>query len=335
MKLGFQALAISTLLLTCNGWAAASTLQPDAAAFVAEMVAKHKFDANELTGLLAEAKHRQDIIDAVSRPAEGKPWSKYRPIFLTESRIEGGLEFWDRHEELLEAVEKKYGVPPEIIVAIIGVETRYGANTGKYPVLDSLSTLAFGYPKRGKFFRRELEQFLLLTREEEVAPVGVKGSYAGAMGKPQFIASSYRAYAIDYDGDGRRDLWNSPADVLGSVANYFSKHGWRPGEPVTFPGTVTATPDARFAEAGMKPSIRVAELQAAGVEAVEDLPPDTLVSLVELDGAESKEYWLGLHNFYVITRYNHSNLYAMAVYQLAQEILALRQARKANSLAAR
>jgi membrane-bound lytic murein transglycosylase B len=295
--------------------------------FAAEMEIKHGFDRRELTDLLKKTAFREDIIKAISRPAESKPWHAYRPIFLQQDRIDGGVEFWRENEALLNQVELQYGVPPEIIVAIIGVETRYGKHTGRYRVLDSLTTLGFSYPKRAKFFRSELEQFLLLSREEQVDPSQAKGSYAGAMGKPQFISSSYRRYAVDHDGDGQRDLWNNNADIIASVANYFRVHGWQRGEPVTLQAS-GGNHLERFVEAGMKPSIRLADLLATGLQPQGKLPsdPETLSSLIELDAGEQQEYWLGLHNFYVITRYNHSNLYAMAAYQLSQEILAARQA---------
>jgi membrane-bound lytic murein transglycosylase B len=295
--------------------------------FAAEMEAKHGFDRKELTALLKQTEFRDDIIKAITRPAEAKPWYKYRPIFLKPDRIKGGVKFWQENEPLLKKIEAEYGVPPEIIVAIIGVETRYGEYTGRYRILDSLTTLAFGYPKRSSFFRSELEQFLLLTREEKVDPTQTMGSYAGAMGKPQFIASSYRSYAVDYDGDGHRDLWNNNADVIASVANYFKRHGWRPGEPITMEVKSGSNPE-KFVKAGMKPSIKVADLLASGVtpKGSANADPAALASLIELDAGGHNEYWLGLHNFYVITRYNHSNLYAMAAYQLSQEILASKRA---------
>jgi membrane-bound lytic murein transglycosylase B len=303
--------------------------------FVEEMVREHGFDRAGLAELMSRAQFQQSIIDAMTRPAEAKPWYQYRPIFVTESRIRDGVAFWEEHEALLERVSDDYGVPPEILVAIIGVETRYGGYTGRHRVLDSLHTLAFGYPRRADFFRGELEDFLLLAREEGIDAEGAKGSYAGAMGKPQFISSSYRAYAVDYDGDGRRDLWDSDADVIASVANYFKRHGWRPGEPITVRAHGVGDGHQAFVEAGMKPSLRVEELRRAGLEIDPAIDGDALASLIELDTGPGNEHWLGLHNFYVITRYNHSNLYSMAVYQLSQEIRALREARETDPLAVR
>jgi membrane-bound lytic murein transglycosylase B len=258
------------------------------------------------------------------RPYEAKPWYSYRPIFLTEQRILGGVGFWRNNRELLERAESVYGVPPQIVTAIIGIESNYGGNLGKHRVIDALSTLGFSYAKRANFFRKELEQFLLLAREESVDVLEATGSYAGAVGMPQFIPSSYRAYAVDFDRDGRRDLWGSRADAIGSVGSYFQRHGWRRGEPVAFDVRVSGRVPKGIPVAEKKPRRPGASwgrLQAAGVTAGESLLPSTRVTLVRLD-APGPEYWLGLTNFYVITRYNHSNLYAMAVYQLSREIRA-------------
>ena len=295
-------------------------------AFADEMVKKHGFDRAELLQILSQARFRGNIIKAMTRPAEGKPWYKYRPIFVTQSRAKGGVDFWNQNAELLARAEKEFGVPPEIIVAIIGVETRYGGYTGKHRILDSLSTLAFGYPKRAKFFRKELEEFLLLAREEDVDVTGAKGSYAGAMGLPQFISSSYRAYAVDFDGDGKRDLFDSTADIIGSVANYFKRHGWQQGRRVTLKAETGDGDLTPLIDAGMKPSLNYEQLKASGVKVNEPLRDNETVSLVRLELADGEEHWVGLKNFYVITRYNHSNLYAMAVYQLSREILAQRAA---------
>jgi membrane-bound lytic murein transglycosylase B len=323
-------LSLAGLIMTTPACAHTPDAREAFKSFAAEMEQKHRIPATEVESLLAGTQFRDDIIAAITRPAEAKPWHQYRPIFLKPDRIQGGVEFWRENEALLARVSQEYGVPPEIIVAIIGVETRYGKFTGRHRVLDALTTLAFGYPKRAKFFRSELEQFLLLSREESVDPRSAKGSYAGAMGKPQFISSSYRRYAVDHDGDGRRDLWQSNADIIASVANYFKIHGWRTGEPITLQARPNGKTDLQpFVDAGMKPSIRLQELLANGLQPMDmSIQPDpqALSSLIKLDAGENDEYWLGLHNFYVITRYNHSNLYAMAAYQLSQEILAARQA---------
>ena len=327
-------LALAGLIMTTPACATTPDHREAYKTFAAEMEQKHRIPATEVESLLAGTRFRNDIIEAITRPAEGKPWHQYRPIFVKPDRIQGGVKFWQENEALLNSVSEGYGIPPEIIVAIIGVETRYGKFTGRHRVLDSLTTLAFGYPKRAKFFRSELEQFLLLSREESVDPLSAKGSYAGAMGKPQFISSSYRRYAVDHDGDGRRDLWESNADIIASVANYFKTHGWRTGEPVTVQARPNGKSDLRtFVDAGMKPSIRVGELLANGLQPLDkeiEADPQALSSLIKLEAVNGYEYWLGLHNFYVNTRYNHSNLYAMAAFQLSQEILAAKQAASGN-----
>lgn len=298
--------------------------RPELRSFIDEMVARHQFDRLALIELFGQVRPRPEIVEAISNPAEAKPWHVYRRIFLTESRIEGGLEFWARHEGLLEQAQERFGVPPEIIVAIIGIETRYGRYHGKFPVIEALATLAFDYPKRSRFFRSELEQYLLLTREEGIDPMSLNGSYAGAMGGPQFISSSYRRYAVDFDGDGRRDLWESDADIIGSVANYFAVHGWRPGERIAVPAAVPADKADSLPDMGLKPQYTVERLRALGVEPKGEVADDALATVISLEQTDGMEYWLGLHNFYVITRYNHSALYAMAAYQLSREIAARR-----------
>jgi membrane-bound lytic murein transglycosylase B len=300
-----------------------ATYRSGAKRFTSDMARKHGFAKSEVAALMGQARYSQDVIDAMRRPYEAKPWYKYRPIFLTEKRVRRGVEFWRENRELLERAQSVYGVPPQIVTAIIGVETNYGANLGKHRVIDALSTLGFSYPKRADFFRKELEQFLLLARDESVDALEVTGSYAGAVGMPQFIPSSYRAYAVDFDRDGRRDLWRSRADAIGSVGSYFQRHGWKRGQPVAFEARVPGRVPKGVAEVRKKPKkpeTSWGRLQAAGVTTSEHLAPSTPVTLVRLD-APGPEYWLGLKNFYVITRYNHSNLYAMAVYQLSREIL--------------
>lgn len=314
--------------------------------FAAEMAQRHGFDPVALTSLMDRARYRQEIIDAMRRPYEGKPWADYRPIFLTQARIVGGTAFWQGQADTLRRAEQEYGVPPEVIVAIIGVETSYGGNLGKHRVLDALSTLGFAYPPRADFFRGELEQFLLLARDEAIDPALVTGSYAGAVGKPQFIPSSYRDYAVDFDGDGRRDLWHSDADVIGSVANYLQHHGWRRDGEVALPATLAEGTGENLTAAGVevagkrpvKPQTQAARLTTAGVSTSAPLDPDAVVTLLRLDGrgddGAEDEYWIALENFYALTRYNHSNLYAMAVYQLGREIKALYLARESRQAAA-
>jgi membrane-bound lytic murein transglycosylase B len=291
-------------------------------AFVDEMVSKHGFDSAFVNDLLGKAEVKNKILEAIARPAEKRlNWTAYRKIFLIPKRIEGGVKFMQENREALDDAEKRYGIPPEIITAIIGVETLYGKHTGGYRVLDALSTLGFHYPPRGKFFRSELSHFLQLAREEKIDATEPTGSYAGAMGVPQFIPSSYRHYAIDFDGDGKRDIWNNNRDVIGSVANYFAMHGWRSGDPVTYRAeNVTAT-HRDLIDAGLKPSMPVQQLLNAGITSDPAASPAMITSLLEFETDNDNEYWLGLHNFYVITRYNHSHMYAMAVYQLSREIL--------------
>ncbi|QVL47301.1 MAG: lytic murein transglycosylase B [Thiocapsa sp.] len=307
----------------------------EADVFAREMVERHGFDSAELEGMLADARYSQAIIDAMNRPYEAKPWRDYRALFVTPERIAGGVTFWRDNADLLARAEADYGVAPQIIVAIIGVETNYGANVGKHRVIDALTTLGFSYPRRAAFFRRELEAFLVLSREEQLDPLGAVGSYAGAMGKPQFISSSYRNYAIDFDGDGRRDLWGSNADVVGSVANYFKQHGWRSGEPVAFAAELRSGVPAGIAlveKTTAPPDTTAGDLRAAGVAWDEPLPAEAPANLIRLDGVED-EYWVGLNNFYAITRYNHSNLYAMAVHQLSEAIRARRSEAAASGTA--
>ncbi len=295
--------------------------------FIARMDQEHGFPSTELEALFRQVELRADIIRAISRPAEAKPWHQYRPIFLTEDRIQKGVAFWHNHADILARAEAAYGVPAEMIVAILGVETRYGSYMGSHRVIDALATLAFDYPPRAAFFGRELEQFLLMTREEAFDPLSLKGSYAGAMGKAQFIPSSFRHYAVDFSGDGRRDLWESVEDAAGSIANYFKRHGWEPGAPVAFPARVRGDGFGRAVKAGIKPGFSVGELRGMGVDFDGELADDTRAALLELEGADGPEYWVIPNNFYVITRYNHSALYGMAVHQLSSAIRAAYEGR--------
>jgi membrane-bound lytic murein transglycosylase B len=320
-----HALLATALLTACASNAAVPppgdlSDDPKVGAFIDKMANEHAFDRQHLKTLFDGVTWRDSILEAIARPAEAKPWFDYRPIFLTESRIEGGVEFWRKHTDILKRVEAAYDVDAQIIVAIIGVETRYGGNTGSYPVLDALSTLAFGYPPRSEFFTKELAQFLILTREEKVDVKEAKGSYAGAMGMGQFIPSSYRAYAVDFDGDGTRDLWGSMDDVLGSVANYFKRHGWQRGAPVAVRAEVDGTPTDALLKEGLKPAHPLSYYTGVGFKPAGTVDADTQVALLALEQKDGPEYWLTMNNFYVITRYNRSPLYAMAVYQLSEAI---------------
>jgi membrane-bound lytic murein transglycosylase B len=323
---------LSLTALTLYGSAFADySSREDVRAYIAQLNRDHGFDEAELLALFAHAQRKDSIREAMSRPAEKTlKWHEYRQIFLKEPRISQGLAFWAANATELERARQQFGVPPEYVVAIIGVETRYGRITGSYRVVDALATLAFDYPaeagkSRADFFRRELTEFLLLAREEGKDPLDLKGSYAGAMGYGQFIPSSYRAYAIDFDGDGLRDIWGSEADAIGSVANYFSEHGWRPEEQtvvLTRPGAQArmAEIDA-LANGSLEPEQTIAELAQLGLQ-VGDLDPAAPAALFRMELADGSEYWLGLQNFYVITRYNRSRLYSLAVHQLAQQIRA-------------
>lgn len=327
---------IGTLLLfiATNSVQAGTALDYDGSKqFIDLMHSRHGFDTSQLEILLGSTKIREDILKAISRPAEKKPWHQYRPIFVTASRIAGGVKFWDEHAAVLARAEQEYGIPAEIIIAIIGVETRYGKQTGRYRVIDALSTLAFAYPPRSSFFTSELEQYLLMTRDEKLDPLELTGSYAGAMGQPQFISSSYRSYAIDFDGDGKRDIWANPADAIGSVANYFKRHGWVKGQPVTTRINTSAVNDPKLLDSHtLEPTWTLEQLKAKGVDNIPERYSRELMSaMICLEQEDGNECWLGLHNFYVITRYNHSPLYAMAVYQLSQEIRQQREAEIKNA----
>ena len=294
--------------------------------FVKRAVSEYGLPENEVRALLNEAEYKQSIIDAISRPAEGKPWHQYRPIFLTDKRISEGIDFWQENSELIATAAQKFGVDEEIIVAIIGVETFYGRITGGYRTIDALVTLGFYYPKnlssdRSAFFSSELMHYMQLATEEGLPADEITGSYAGAMGMGQFMPSSYREYAVDFDGDGSRDLWRSTADVVGSVANYLHRHGWQAGQPVTY--RAIASKEAAFDEISrrdFRPTLSVAQWQEKGFRSSSDLSPELPAAVLKLVEEDRNTYWLTFKNFYVITRYNRSPRYAMAVYQLSQEI---------------
>jgi membrane-bound lytic murein transglycosylase B len=304
------------------------------AEFVQETAATYGLDPAWVQSVLDGAQMREGIIAAMSRPAEAKPWREYHPLLVTPARIDAGRAFLAQHREALARVEARTGVPPEIIVAILGIETSYGANTGKYRVLDALYTLGFAYPRSGDparaerearreaFFRKELGELFALAKETGFDIATLTGSYAGAMGWGQFMPSSYRQFAVDGDGDGRRDLFNSLDDVFASVANYFvQKGGWVRGGPVAMPAVVDARA-VEFPEPGLEPVYPLSELALRGYRPLRELPADTLATLIRLEGDAGPEYWIGFQNFYAITRYNISAHYAMAVYQLSQAIAA-------------
>lgn len=298
----------------------ALTASPAIQSVMNNLVKNHKFNRKELEALFAQIERKPDVVERMTRPAEGLPWHRYRQIFIKDTRIDQGVEFWTANASDLKRAESKFGVPAEIIVGIIGVETRFGRHEGGFRVVDSLATLAADFPRRSKFFSKELEEFILMTREEKMNPLSVMGSYAGAMGKPQFMPSSYREYAIDFDGDGVRDLMNSTADAIGSVASYLSRHGWQRDEAIAAPVEVSGNNYVSLVKKGMKPQVSAKQMRAHGVSIKSDFSLEKSVALLEFEQENGNEYWIGLKNFYVITRYNHSQLYAMAVYQLGESV---------------
>ena len=291
---------------------------PDGKKFIARMVVEHKLNSAEVTATLRKAKRNERVLELISTPAEKRlEWKDYRKIFLTNERVNAGIEFWAENQDILLKAEKEYGVPPEVIVAIIGVETFYGRIGGGFRAIDALTTLAFDYPPRSSFFTGELAQLFLLAKEQNLDLVEIEGSYAGAFGMPQFISSSYRAYAVDFDGDNENDLWGSVPDVIGSVANYFDRHGWKRDQPVAEVAMMTTAAKELIVDSP-KPKTSAKKLNNAGI-----YPKRKGIgkySLLQLQGEQGAEHWIAHHNFYVITRYNHSNLYAMAVHQLSQEL---------------
>jgi membrane-bound lytic murein transglycosylase B len=297
--------------------------RPDVAAFIDKMVEEHDYDREELRDILVQADSQESIVKKISTPAEKRlTWAEYRKIFITKERIKAGVDFWLENQDMLVRISTDTGVPVEIVVGIIGVETYFGRITGGHKVLDALTTLAFDYPPRETFFRRELEEYLLIVRDEGLNATDPVGSYAGAMGRPQFMPSSFRAYAVDATGDGKRDIWNNWADVTGSIANYFLRHGWETDQEVVVQATLGSSwsGDVPSPENTLKPTDTVSSLSNKGVMFATNLGSDSESQLLAYAGADGAEYWVGFHNFFVITRYNHSVMYALAVHQLGQEI---------------
>jgi len=329
MKAKITGTLLALLLLAGAQPSDASYLErEEVRSFVREMEEKHGFDAAELLSALHRAEHIPQVIRLITPSGEPgvRSWQRYRSRFLDASRIENGLAFWHENEATLHAAAERYGVPPEIIVAIIGVETYYGRNTGNFETVSALATLAFDYPPRAPLFRRELESLFLLAREQRRDPFSYHGSYAGAIGYPQFLPSSIRHYAVDFDGSGQIDFEADPNDAIGSVARYLSEHGWLRGEPVAEPARLDAAADPQpLVDAGIEPVLTGAMLSGAGVAPVSGTYSAAAATLVDLATPEMEtEYWLGYRNFYVITRYNKSSFYAMAVFQLAQALRELR-----------
>ena len=297
---------------------------PAAEQFIDKMVSKHGFDRQQLQEIISQARRLDSVLRLMDRqaPSVGQlpsgpngAWLRYRKQFITPDNVQNGVAFWNQYEDALTRAWQVYGVPPEIIVGIIGVETRWGRIMGKTRILDALATLSFAYPRRAEYFSGELETFLLMARDESDDPLDLKGSFAGAMGYGQFMPSSYKQYAVDFNGDGHINLWD-PVDAIGSVANYFKEHGWVKGDQVAVP----ALGQAPGLENGFKTKYSVSQLAAAGLTPQQSLGDHQQASLLRLDVGTGYEYWYGLPNFYTITRYNHSTHYAMAVWQLGQTV---------------
>ncbi|MDI1302276.1 MAG: lytic murein transglycosylase B [bacterium] len=292
-------------------------------ALITQLEKEQVYAPGELSALFAQVTRDDGVLKAIARPAEGtKEWKDYRPLFLSEERVQKGVAFWNQHADVLARAEATYGVPAEMIVAIIGVETKYGGNKGRNRVIDALTTLGLDYPPRAPFFRKELREFLMLAKENGLDPLTTFGSYAGAMGYPQFMPSSWRSLAVDFDGDGKRDLINNPVDAIGSVAHYFQANGWKTGEAVIVPARIISQDYDSVINKDLGTSSTLGEIAKKGLiprEAGTYLAA-TPASAIRLQGDHGGEFWLGLTNYYVITKYNRSLLYAMAAYQLSQAV---------------
>jgi membrane-bound lytic murein transglycosylase B len=325
LKHALAPLLFATLTTLANAAPNTPSFADDPAAleFARDLEQRHGFHADELISQFAQTRPNATVLKLIKPPTSPlqRSWERYRPRFLNDRRIDGGVRFWQENGGQLTKASALYGVPEEIIVAIIGVETEYGRNMGGFRVFEALATLAFKYPPRAEFFRTELEQFLLLARENNLDPLAVKGSFAGAIGIPQFMPGSQRRYAVDFDGDQRVDLGNSVDDAIGSVGRFLEQHGWLAGQPIAVPAMTAGTPDEALLQAGIRPSLKAAELAEKGIRA--EIDPQATVALIDLvSPGRDTEYWLGFENFYVITRYNRSSFYAMSVFQLAEEIRA-------------
>lgn len=316
--IGFAALYFISLSAFSNS---SFSQRKDVQKFIKDMVIHYQFDSRQLTAIMNQVQLQPQIIESMERPYEKKNWDVYKNLFLTPQRLKGGLDFWQANQKILQQAEKRYGVPAEIIVAILGVETLYGERQGQYRVLDALATLSFNYPKRSAFFTKELREFLLLCREHKVPATQYVGSYAGAMGKPQFMPSSYRYYAVDFNNKGKRDLMTDNGDVIASVANYFHKHGWKLNEGIVQNARLTGTRYRNIITNPKTANYHYSQLEAAGVKPITaSHNHPTRAALLELATEEGKEYWLAYPNFFVITRYNSSPQYALVVYLLSQQL---------------
>lgn len=317
--------SILAMALSLAGFAQADyTQRQDVQAYIEQLVTEHKVDREQALRAFKKVEKQKRALDIMDRPAEAKPWYQYRQLFVTPQRIARGASFWIKHRSLLEDIQKKYAVPTEVLLAIIGVETFYGNNLGNFRVFDVLVTLGFDHPRRAAFFRKELTNFFLLLQEEAYQdPFAIKGSYAGAMGIGQFIPSSYRAYAIDFDNDGKRDLWKSLPDSLASVANYLIRHGWQVDQMIVEPVVVVAPTDRlkQIANHKFLPSLGEQDAADLGVVTTAGMLKGMKYAMFAFKvKPDFQQYWAGYKNFYAITRYNHSRRYAMAVYQLSEAI---------------
>ena len=317
LRVGFAALA---LLASLASTGAVPVLRPEIEAFIEDMGKKHGYEAGPLRRLFSQVQPRPSIIRAMSAPGTARPWHEFRRRNV-EGRIDNGVRFWAQNAAALERAGREFGVPPELIVATIGIETLYGRNMGTFKVIDALSTLAFDYPPRAEFFKRELEEYLLLVRDSGIDSA-TRGSYAGAIGIPQFIPSSYRKWAVDFDGDGRRDLVNSPADAIGSIGNYYHSFGWKSGGPVVAPADPGGADVPTLIAAGIRPHIKVGALKAQGFKVQGNVDDEIEATVFSLETENGPRVMLGFNNFYVITRYNRSQNYAMAVHELSRELRA-------------
>jgi membrane-bound lytic murein transglycosylase B len=295
-------------------------LRPELEKFITYMVRTNGFNARELRALFAKVQPSPGVTRAIGAPSTAKPWYEFKPLFVDQARVIGGVKFWNDNAEILARARSDFGVPEGIIVALIGVESRYGRQIGRYRIMDTLTNLAFDWPSRREFFRGELEQFLLLAREQHWDPLSVKGSFAGAMGLPQFMPGSYRRHAIDYDNDGHIDLWDDPADAIGSVANYLKQFGWKDGELVVAPARVDTADWRALVDLGLKPSLTLDQWRMRGAETLTAQPPRLSASLFTIDLLGGTEFWFGFDNFYALLQYNHRRNYAMAVHELSIEI---------------
>lgn len=330
--------AITALALSTGGHAIAGDFSKydELNDMIETLEAQQIYAPGELAKLFEDVSRQDKILELIARPAEkSREWKDYRPIFMQSSRVDAGVDFWEQYQEPLARAEAQFGVPASMILAILGVETKFGGNKGGYKVIEALATLGFDYPPRAKFFRNELREFLILSKQNGINPLEAKGSYAGAMGFPQFMPSSWRRLAIDFDGDGRIDLINNPVDAIGSIANYFKANGWKAGEPVTVRAAIHGDSYDDATSTDLKTTSTIADLAKAGITPRQKqlFPANTPVSGLRLQGDNGGEFWIGFNNFFVITRYNRSILYAMATHQLAEEIQAAHDKKTADASA--